>query len=180
MVALCVLAGGYGVYELTSQLRPPPCDETTLIGSLSSSDVSVSVYNGGTVNGLASSISTQLKGKGFNVLAAANNPDTVLSTTIVGGTEDAPEVQLVANFFPDSTIQADGRTNHTVDVLVGDNFGTFDDTASTSIAVATAVVCTPNGSVTGTPFPTTTTGGPGTVDTTTTTPPTAPSTTPTS
>lgn len=143
MVVFLAAVGWFGLHSLISPVKPATsaCVAQTVTGTLTSDQVTVHVYNGGNKRGLASSIQTKLKGAGFNVPTAGNYSDTVLQTTIIGGTADAPEVQIVAAFFPDSTIKADARTDHTVDVLVGDTFGTFNAKAPTSISVNTAVIC---------------------------------------
>jgi len=155
MLAILTGAGYLGFQQLISPLKPtaPSCDATTVIGQLSSDQVSVNVFNGGTTNGLAGKLQTQLKGKGFNVLSIGNYSDTVLTTTIIGGTADAPEVTLVAGFFPDADITADGRLDHTVDVLVGDSFAGINNKAPAKIDVASAVLCSPTGQVTTTSVP---------------------------
>jgi len=79
---------------------PTSCASQTIAGSLTSGQVSVRVYNGGSKAGLAKSIQTQLVGKGFLVPYIGNTQEAVLQTTIVGGSADDPEVQLVAAFFP--------------------------------------------------------------------------------
>jgi len=161
LLSVCAAAGWTGIQQLISPLSPTtvPCEATTVMGSLDSSVVTVNVYNTGGKRGLAATLSTQLKGKGFNIDKVANSTQVIAGTLIIGGAADAPEVQLVANFFPDSQTESDGRTDHTVDVLVNDDFGTFDDQAPTEIPVGSAVICTPTGSVTATSFPVDT-GGP--------------------
>jgi len=171
MLVVLLTGGYYGVQQLISPLTATttPCESTTVMGSLSSDMVSVRVYNTGSKRGLAASLQTQLKGKGFDVPTVGNKSPAVVVTTIVGGASDAPEVRLVQGFFPGSTTESDGRTDHSVDVLVGDDFGTFDDQASTTIDVASAVICTPTGQVTASQYPVMT-GGPATAPTDTTTP----------
>ena len=62
---------------------------------------------------------------------------------IVGGSSDEPPVQLVSGFFPGAEIWPDGRTDGTVDVLVGDAFDGFNDEAPTEIGVPGGTVCLP-------------------------------------
>jgi len=161
MVSLLAGAGWVGVQQLTSPLTPTttPCQSTTVIGSLDSTMITVRVYNTGSRRGLASGLQTKLKGKGFHVPMVGNKDQIIASTLIVGGSATAPEVQLVAGFFPESTTESDGRLDNSVDVLVNDEFGEFDDQAPTAIDVASAVICTPTGSVTASQFPVNT-GGP--------------------
>jgi len=162
MVALLMTTGYLGYKALTAPIKKasPPCDSQTVTGSLTTAQVGVRVYNAGTKDGAAKSIGEQLKGKGFMVLKVGNSSQTVEQTIIIGSKIDAPEVKLVAAFFPQSKLQEDGRTDHTVDVIFGDSFAGLNDTAPTQIAVESAVICanqtpTPKPSVTVvTPTPT--------------------------
>ena len=146
MVALLLVTGWLGWKALTAPAKSAtaPCASQTIAGSLTSGQVSVRVYNGGSKSGLAKSIQTQLVGKGFLVPYIGNTQEAVLQTTIVGGSADDPEVQLVAAFFPESVTQGDGRSDHSVDVLVGDTFVGFNTDAPTEIAVQSAVICLPS------------------------------------
>jgi len=164
MVSLLAGAGWVGVQQLTSPLTAttPPCSSTTVIGSLESTMVTVRVYNTGTRRGLATSLQTKLKGKGFHVPMVGNKDNIIAGTLIVGGSATAPEVKLVAGFFPESTTESDGRSDNSVDVFVNDDFGEFDDLAPATIDVASAVICTPTGSVTASQFPVNTGGPPAT------------------
>ena len=143
MVALLMTTGYLGYKALTAPIQTvgPTCDSQTVAGSLKSSQVAVRVYNAGTRNGLAASIRKQLEGKGFMVPYVGNSTQTVEQTIIIGGKADAPEVKLVAGFFPQAKIQEDGRADHTVDVIVGDSFAGLNDSAPTQIAVESAVIC---------------------------------------
>ena len=169
MVVLLAVVAVFGYKALVAPIKSPqaPCDSQTLSGPLKSSDVTVRVYNGGSKAGLAASIQKQLETAGFSVPYVGNTQTVVVQTTIVGATTDAPEVQLVAAFFPDATIQADARTDHSVDVLVGDTFAGFNDQAPTQISVDSVVIC-----VTPTPTPS---DSPGADDTSGATPGDAPS-----
>jgi len=164
MVSLLAGAGWVGVQQLTSPLTQttPPCSSTTVIGSLESTMVTVKVFNTGSRRGLATSLQTKLKGKGFHVPMVGNRDQVIAGTLIIGGSATAPEVQLVAGFFPESSTESDGRVDNSVDVLVNDDFGEFDDLAPATIDVASAVICTPTGSVTATQFPVNTGGPPAT------------------
>jgi hypothetical protein len=146
LIALLAVGGWFGWRALTGPIAKPstPCDAQTISGTIASSQVSVRVYNGGSKKGLAASIETQLSGKGFLVPAVGNTNDTVTQTTVVGQSADAPEVQLVAAFFPDAIVKADNRTDHSVDVLVGDTFDitkNFNTKAPTKLAIKSAVIC---------------------------------------
>jgi len=162
MLAVLTTTGLLGYKALTSPIPSigPSCDSQTVAGSLTSAQVAVRIYNAGTKSGQAAAIRKQLTDKGFMVPYIGNSSQTVEQTIIIGSKIDAPEVKLVAAFFPQSKLQEDGRTDHTVDVIFGDSFAGLNDTAPTQIAVESAVICanqtpTPKPSVTVvTPTPT--------------------------
>lgn len=123
---------------------PPPCVETKVTDKeLKSSQVTVRVYNGGDKKGLASDVTRSLRAKKFNVLDPANTDQEVTKTVIIGNGEKNPEVLLVKKFFKSATVKADGRTDHTVDVLVGNKYGGFNSKAKTTYPVKTSTVCLP-------------------------------------
>jgi len=171
MVALLAVVAVLGYKALVAPIKSPqaPCDSQTISGALKSSDVTVRVYNSGSKAGLAASIQKQLETAGFNVPYIGNTQTVVLDAKIIGTAVDAPEVKLVAAFFPSATIEADSRTDHSVDVIVGDTFAGFNDQAPTQISVDTVVIC-----ATPTPTPTPS-DSPGADDTSGDTPGDAPS-----
>lgn len=150
-ITLLLLLGllGYGAWWGWEQLTrpavetPPPACVTQSASVLTAAQVTVRVFNGGTTAGRASQITEQLKAKGFVTKSPTNTNEPVEVTTIVGGTADSPAVLLVMGFFPESQARADGRTDGTVDVLVGDSFAGFNDAAPTEMAVPGGTVCLP-------------------------------------
>lgn len=150
IVLLIVLVGGFwwGYTQLTTPIPPippDPCVTTTLDGNvLKSSQVTVKIYNTGSVVGRASKISTQMKTKGFVVSGVTNAEDPVEQTTIVGSKADNPEVTLVAGMFKDAEIVEDGRVDNSVDVIVGDTYGGFNAQGPTQVAVPEGVACLPS------------------------------------
>lgn len=157
LVLLGVLAAGlwWGWHRLTAPLKsssPAPCI-TQSASVLTASEVTVQVFNGGTAVGRAAQITGQLAGKGFVTQNPSNATGQVPKTTIVGASATDPAVLLVAGFFVDTQIQADGRTNGTVDVLVGDSFAGFNDTAPTQVGVPGGSVCIAQPSSTPSPTP---------------------------
>jgi len=157
MLAALATTGTLGYKALTAPIKSvgPTCDSQTVAGSLTSAQVSVRVFNAGTKDGAAKSIGEQLNGKGFQILKVGNwtQTQTVEQTIIIGGKVDAPEVKLVAGFFPQAKIQEDGRTDHTVDVVFGDSFVGLNNSAPTQIAVQSTVICA---NMTPTPTPSST------------------------
>ena len=122
----------------------PPCVPTKVTDkSLKTSQVTVRVYNGGDKKGLASDVTRDLRAKGFNVLDPANTDQKISTTVIVGNGTKNPEVLLVKSYFKGAKVKADGRTDHTVDVLVGNSAVHFNSKAKTSYPVKTSTVCLP-------------------------------------
>jgi len=146
LVAILLVAAKLGMRALTAP--PPsakisPCVSTDVGGTLKSSDVVVSVFNGSHERGLAGKVSKQLTQKGFQEGEVSNTDERIKQTIIVGHSKDDPQVKLIAAFFPKAMFRADpDRPDHAVRVLVGSEFGGFNAKAATSISVA-GPVCLP-------------------------------------
>lgn len=135
---------------------------------LSSSQVQVRVFNAGSVRGRANEVAGILRAQGFVIASTGNaspspsngdsaSPDAGNSADptptgpatpvrIVGTSAEDPEVQLVAGFFPGATVTADGRADHRVDVIVGDNSTMPLQSAARSVPIPDGVICLPAGS----------------------------------
>jgi hypothetical protein len=100
-------------------VQPAPC-VVLAMPELTPSSVVVRVYNGGSVRGLANAVAKELRSQGYIVAAVGNTKEIVNQTVIVGVAVDSPEVQLVASQFLQPELRADGRIDHTVDILVGE------------------------------------------------------------
>jgi len=139
MLAVLATAGYMGWHRLTAPISTQPtCIPQTVSGPLTTADVAVRVYNVGSKKGLAASIQQQLQTAGFTVPYVGNSTEQVTQTTVIGGTADAPEVQLVAGFFPGATVQGDNRADQSVDVLVGGASVDFNANAPTQVTSDTA------------------------------------------
>jgi hypothetical protein len=103
----------------------------------------VSVYNGGSKKGLAGDVGRSLRQRGFKVTKTANTGQKVQKTVILGAGVKNPEVLLVKGFFKDAVVKADKRPDHTVDVLVGNDYGGFNKKAKKTLAVRATTVCLP-------------------------------------
>ncbi len=148
LVLLLILGVGFwwGWGQLTAPIpaKPPePCVTQTVAGVLRANQVTVRVYNGGSVTGRAAKIGVDLRAKGFKVPTVTNTDERIEKTVIVGAAAANPEVKLVAAFFKDATIRPDNRPDNTVDVLVGNQYGGFNANAPTTIKVPGNVVCLP-------------------------------------
>jgi hypothetical protein len=160
-VTLLILLGVlcYGAWwGYTNILRPippdppTPCvDQTVTKGELKSSQVTVSVYNGGDRKGLAGDVGRSLRDRGFKVTRTANTGEKIQKTVIVGADVKNPEVMLVRGFFKDAVLRGDKRPDHSVDVLVGNKYGGFNKGAKRALRVSTKTVCLPPESQSPTP-----------------------------
>ena len=113
-------------------------------GQLTTSQVTVSVFNGGNRRGLAGDVGRSLRERGFRVQRTTNTEQKVGTTVVIGANAKNPEVLLVGGFFRGAVIKADKRKDRSVDVLVGDRYGGFNKDAKRSIAVKTPTVCLPS------------------------------------
>ncbi len=125
---------------------------TQQAASLATNQVTVRVFNAGSTSGMAGQVTEQLQAKGFVMQPPSNSDETATATLVIGAKADDPAVKLVAGFFGGAIVQGDNRKTGVVDVIVGDNFGGFNDTAATEIAVPGGEVCLPPAS---SPSPTT-------------------------
>jgi hypothetical protein len=149
LVLLGVLC--YGAWwGYTNVLKPVPAappvrcvPQVIAKGELRPGQVIVSVYNGGTKKGLAGNVGRSLRSRGFKVLRTTNTGEKIQKTVIVGAAVNDPEVQLVKRFFKKSTVKADKRADHSVDVLVGDKYGGFNKKADPTFKVRARTVCLP-------------------------------------
>jgi hypothetical protein len=123
---------------------PAPCVQQKLAkNQLKSSQVTVSVFNGGDKRGLAGDVGRSLRDRGFKVQTTTNTLQKVQKTVIVGANKKNPEVLLVKGFFKDAEVRADKRVDGSVDVLVGNRYGGFNKKAKTTYTVKSATACLP-------------------------------------
>ena len=156
VILLGLLTAGlwWGYKSVTARVvqTTTPC-VTMSMTELTTSSVTVTVYNSGSLSGLAARVSDVLAGGGFLMRQPGNSDNNVQTVMIMGANADDPEVQLVAAWFVEPVIQADGRASHTVDVYVGNSFdettGMIPD-APRSLQIPTGEVCLP---ASGTPTP---------------------------
>ena len=123
---------------------PAPCvDQKVPKGQLKSSQVTVSIYNGGQKRGLAGDVGRAMRDRGFKVQRTGNTGEKVQKTTIVGASTKNPEVLLVKGFFKNADVRADKRVDGSVDVLVGNRYGGFNKSAKQTYTVKSETVCLP-------------------------------------
>ncbi len=150
LILLGVLLYGawWGYTNVIASVPPPapdPCVTQSLPkGQLKSSQVTVSVFNGGDRKGLAADVGRSLRGKGFKVLRTTNTEEKVQKTVIIGADPKSPEVLFVKRFFKDSIVRSDKRVDHSVDILVGNKYGGFDKNGKATYEVKSRTVCLPS------------------------------------
>ncbi|MGO4957694.1 LytR C-terminal domain-containing protein [Luteococcus sp. Sow4_B9] len=146
LLAVLILGARWGYRNVVAPAPPPPlvpCVEQSVGKALSTKQVTVKVYNGGSKGGLAGKVGAQLKAVGFQVAKTGNTEVEVNHTQIIGADVNNPEVKLVAGFFKDAKVKADGRADHTVEVLVGNPVTGFQPKAPRSIDIDGPTVCLP-------------------------------------
>ncbi|HRA75772.1 MAG TPA: LytR C-terminal domain-containing protein [Propionicimonas sp.] len=134
---------GYGAYwgyqhatAPTASRTATPCVMTDVGGELTTRSVTIRVLNGGDRNNLAKTMSLSLRAFGFTIARVNNTTEKVEKTVIVGPAEDDPQVSLLHGFFPDATVQVDGRTDGVIDVLLGNKTTDPNRDAPRSIPVS--------------------------------------------
>jgi hypothetical protein len=150
VILLGILAGGgwWGWKSLINSSAAPTCVEQKLPNNrLVPKQVVLNVYNGGARAGSASRVADALKKRGFNIDKVANEPkgDKIDVVSIRGASETAPEMLLVAGQLNQKALMiADGRTDHTVDLVIGAGFGSVRLKGIPSVQVAAGTnVCLP-------------------------------------
>jgi hypothetical protein len=150
MVALLgILVGGawWGWNSLTDSNAEAQCKMTQLPnGKLTPQDIVVNVYNGGAKSGSAQATADLLKKRGFAIGKVANEPngEKVAAVAVRGNSTTAGEVRLVAGQLTQKApIVQDGRTDHSVDLIVGKGFTTLNPRAIRSVAVPGGQSCVP-------------------------------------
>lgn len=128
VVLLAVLVGGawWGWNSLTESTAEPQCVMTQLPNNkLLPKNVVVNVYNGGAKAGTAKTVAALLKNRGFLIGEVRNEPngERVQQLAVRGNSNTAAEVRLVAGQVTQTPpIVQDGRTDHSVDLIVGAGF----------------------------------------------------------
>ena len=150
VILLGILAVGvwWGWKSLINSCSEPTCVEQNLANiRLVPKQVVLNVYNGGAKAGSAQRVADALKKRGFNISKIANEPkgDKIDVVSIRGASETAPEMLLVAGQLNQKALLiGDGRTDHTVDLVIGAGFGSVKLKGLPSVTVPpNADVCLP-------------------------------------
>jgi hypothetical protein len=148
LLAALVYAAYWGYTNVIAPVPPPPptpCVEQTLAKrQLATKQVYVKVFNGGNSRGLAANVGRALRGSGFKVTGTTNTIEKINETVIVGSGARDPEVLLTKSFFKGAVVRADGRADHTVDILVGNKYAGYNKTAKKTLAVGADTLCLPS------------------------------------
>lgn len=150
VILLGILAGGgwWGWKSLINSSAEPTCVEQKLPNNrLVPKQVVLNVYNGGAKAGSAQRVADALQKRGFNISKIANEPkgDKIDVVSIRGASETAPEMLLIAGQLNQKALLiGDGRTDHTVDLVIGAGFGSVKLKGLPSVTVPpNANVCLP-------------------------------------
>jgi hypothetical protein len=122
---------GYNAYNIPLIKASETCVMTDVGTELTPDEVTVRTYNGSSVPRLAKDARAYLLSWHFRVADYNNSDRRVSGIVVIGNSVDDPEVKLVQQFFPGSTAEADGRTSHVVDVLLGVKFDQLNEPDST-------------------------------------------------
>ncbi|MBO3087917.1 LytR C-terminal domain-containing protein [Cellulomonas dongxiuzhuiae] len=85
--------------------------------------ITVDVYNGAGIGGLAGTTATQLADRGFVIGVTENAPSPVTGTArIIYGASGSAAAYTLQAFVPDAVLQNDARGDALVDLIVGKEF----------------------------------------------------------
>jgi hypothetical protein len=143
LLALVVFGGFWGLQAASAPMvkSSDQCVMTDVGKKLTSEFVALRVLNAGGPSGQAKRTATYMRAYGFNVVRVNTSSRELTNTVIVGNAVDSPEVKLAMQMFPDAVAEADGRTDHVVDILIG-AATTTTPTRPTSVPVSGAI-CLP-------------------------------------
>jgi hypothetical protein len=146
LVGLLVAGAWYGWKSMSAPLPgdddPPQrrakarCDDGVARGDIvRTADVTVSVFNAGSVSGLADQTLSELAARGFIRGKVGNAPEaleTVQFVRVLAPTKSDPTAELVALQFGPNTMISESKDNlgAGVDVVVGDSFAGLVDAPS--------------------------------------------------
>jgi hypothetical protein len=108
-------------------------------GPLPPSQVQVRVRNGAARAGLAAGVATQLRQRQFTVVAVDNHPERVpVPARLVFGPAGDTAAPVLAGQLLGAEVIRDGRTDATVDLLLGDGFERLRSPEEVAAAAAAA------------------------------------------
>jgi hypothetical protein len=150
VVLLAILVGGgwWGWKSLIDSSAEPTCVQQKLPNNrLLPKNVVVNVYNGGAKAGSAAKVADALKKRGFNIRRVSTEPngDKIDVVSVRGNADNSPELLLIAGQINQKPLTVgDGRTDHTVDLVIGAGFTSVRTKGAPSVAVPpNTTVCLP-------------------------------------
>lgn len=133
-----VVAPAAAVTTVPTTTTTPPTAGSVLLAA----DVAVNVYNATVRPGLANNTASLLRDRGFEVVGIGNDPleqVIVEAAQIRAGRSDQPEVLLLVQHVPGAVVVPDGRTDATIDLVLGEAFTALGDPALvTPVPIATS------------------------------------------
>lgn len=148
LLVLMVLFAARWAYDAVTAPIPKrpaePCVVKEIGPTLKPEHVYVRVLNGTETGGLAKRLGAVLSADGFKVQRRVNADRTDYEKSlVVGHSEDSPEVVLVRLAFKDIAFQADGRVDHTVDIIIGKVQPVLAEPPPTGVPLPTGKACLP-------------------------------------
>lgn len=147
LAALVAVAAWWGWDVVTKPVppRPPdPCVVKQVGPELTPEHVYVRVYNGSQTNGLSKRVGALLSADGFKVVKRVNaDRKDYQRSVVVGYAENSPEVVLVRTALTNVDFRADGRIDHTVDVIIGVQQPGSAQAANLKVALPEGTACLP-------------------------------------
>lgn len=138
----------WGYNEATKPLpsaAPSPCVVQEVGEQLPTDKVYVRVFNGTEKSGLAKRMAAILRADGFIVYKTTNTTEAIWrDSVVVGYSEDSPEVVLVRQAFDGIAFRADGRPDHSVDVIIGHNQPVVVDSPKFNAPLEDGTACIPS------------------------------------
>lgn len=107
-----------------------PTPTATTPAYLAAEDVVVNVYNATSRPGLAANTAAVLRDRGFDVGDVSNAAADDLVPEVAqirGATAETPSVRLLVQHVPGAVVVPDGRSDDTVDLVLGDQFESLGD-----------------------------------------------------
>ncbi|GAB3705558.1 LytR C-terminal domain-containing protein [Mariniluteicoccus flavus] len=147
LLGLLLFAYNWGMDRVTAPLGPKyvkPCVPQAIQGGkLESGQVLVRVHNASKLRGKAADVAQQLKSAGFRVTKVGNAENPSQKTRVVGFSADTPEVALVAGWFVNAEKAGDQRADHSVEVIIGNDYNGMQKQAPVNVPVSTPTLCLP-------------------------------------
>jgi hypothetical protein len=158
LVVLCLVGILLGIRGLTADLPTDPlveddnavCETRTIAdgAKIRSADITVSVYNAGRQNGLASRVLKELQTRGFGAGESGNAPDgtKVVRAQVWADEKKNAAARLVARQLGPTTRVFVNRPKIGVGVVVvlGDTFGKLAKAPRVTRAQGKTTICRPN------------------------------------